>query len=247
MWGSVPANINMAEKKWYATDDVAGEENVGAWDLRDKIEEYIGHYDVSGKSVLELGPASGYMTFAMERMGASVTSIDTALDDPNTSWNFAPSPGMDIVKLGQDRVAHLTEIRNAYWFAHQKRNSAARVWYGDVLKLPADFGSYDVATLTAVLLHCRDITGIMQSMAEHVTGAMIITERHYPELPKLPLCRLDPAVGRGYNDTWWQFTPEFFGQYLRALGFPEQTVTFHSQKSVRRQSDIPMFTVVAKR
>lgn len=247
MWGKPPADLDTAVKKWYATDDLAGEEVGGSWDLRDGIRDYIGNFDVNGKSVIELGPASGYMTFAMERMGASVTAVDTALDDPKASWNFAPSPEMDIVTLGKERVHHLKELRNGFWHAHRKHNSTARVWYGDVLNLPENFGTYDAATMTAVLLHCRDITGIMQSLAKHVTGTMIVTERHFENFPKQSVAYLDPVVGTNSHDTWWRFTPEFFCHFLGALGFGKQTVTFHKQMSVRRKAEQPMFTVVASR
>lgn len=247
MWGTAPSNLEELSKSWYASDDVDGKEVSGSWDLRSGITEYIGGFDVKNKRVLELGPASGYMTFAMERMGAFVTAIDTALDDPKSSWNFAPNPNMDVAKLGADRVAHLTQLRNAFWYAHRKHISTARVWYGDVLNLPADFGTYDVSTLTAVLLHCRDITGIMQSLAAHTEETMIVTERHWPGLPKLSLCHLETGVGKDVTDTWWRFTPEFFAQFLAALGFPNQTLTFHTQTSVRRNAEMPMFTIVANR
>jgi O-methyltransferase len=247
MWGTAPDVTEPSDMLWYASDAIGDYEVVGQWDLRGGIREYIGKYDVDGKTVLEIGPASGYMTFAMEEMGASVTAIDTDIESPNASWDYTPSPKIDTHAPPIERLTDLRNLRNAFWYAHQKKKSGARVWYGDVQSLPVDFGTYDVGTLTAVLLHCRDITGIMQTVARHVTEAIIITERHFDNLPPLPICLLDPAIGRSPHDTWWRFTPEFFCTFLGSLGFGKQTVSFHKQTSVRRTADVPLFTVVASR
>ena len=52
----------------------------GAWDLRGHEPAYLGGVDVAGKRVLELGPATGYLTFYMERMGAEVVSFEAGFD-----------------------------------------------------------------------------------------------------------------------------------------------------------------------
>ena len=54
----------------------------GAWDLRGHEAAYLGGVDVAGKRVLELGPATGYLTFYMERMGAEVVSFEAGFDVP---------------------------------------------------------------------------------------------------------------------------------------------------------------------
>ena len=49
----------------------------GDWDLRDTMDEYLGHFDFQGKRCLDIGSASGYLTFEMERRGArEVVSVD---------------------------------------------------------------------------------------------------------------------------------------------------------------------------
>jgi 2-polyprenyl-3-methyl-5-hydroxy-6-metoxy-1,4-benzoquinol methylase len=48
----------------------------GEWDLRPGIDQYLGSVDLTGKRVLEIGPASGYVTMEMERRGASVVSVE---------------------------------------------------------------------------------------------------------------------------------------------------------------------------
>lgn len=247
MWATRPSNITINDCSFYATDTIAGKERVGQWDLRETAGDYLGQYDFQGKSVLELGPASGFLTFAMESRGAEVTVIDVDLTDPSKSWNFVPNYGVDKEAQAKERVHHLSKMKNAFWLAHKERNSKARAWYGEVLELPADFGRFDVGLLASVLTHCRDICGIMSSMSDHVSKTMIVTERHFPTMPKLPLCHLEPNTGSVIFDTWWRFTPEFFTRYLAVLGFTKSVVTFHEHRSNRRDMNIPMFTVVAER
>src|SRR6516165_11122315 len=49
----------------------------GEWDLRGRFDEYIGHVDLAGARVLDVGCASGYLSFSAERSGvADVYSFD---------------------------------------------------------------------------------------------------------------------------------------------------------------------------
>jgi len=54
-----------------------------------EIQLILGNIEFNGKSVLELGPASGYLTFYMEQKGADVTSIDLSIDD--NQWDVVPN------------------------------------------------------------------------------------------------------------------------------------------------------------
>jgi regulator of replication initiation timing len=48
----------------------------GPWDLRDSVDEYLGHVSFNGKRVLDVGTASGFLTFEAEKRGAEVVSFD---------------------------------------------------------------------------------------------------------------------------------------------------------------------------
>src|SRR6266404_270300 len=62
----------------------------GAWDLRGRFDEYIGHADLAGKSVLDVGTAAGFLTFEAEKRGARVVSFD--MDDKRRQ-HFLPYKG----------------------------------------------------------------------------------------------------------------------------------------------------------
>src|SRR5271156_2023993 len=54
----------------------------GVWDLRGHESAYLGGVELAGKRVLELGPATGALTFYMERMGAEVVAFEAGFDVP---------------------------------------------------------------------------------------------------------------------------------------------------------------------
>jgi hypothetical protein len=39
----------------------------GQWDLRERVDQYLGNVDFAGKRVIEIGPASGFLSMHMER------------------------------------------------------------------------------------------------------------------------------------------------------------------------------------
>ncbi|MGH9967680.1 MAG: class I SAM-dependent methyltransferase, partial [Pyrinomonadaceae bacterium] len=60
---------------FYHTLDVPGYGTIpGFWDIRGNESEYLGGVDFTGTRVLEIGPASGQLSFFMERAGAEVVS-----------------------------------------------------------------------------------------------------------------------------------------------------------------------------
>ena len=76
---AVPKKItSLKECFFYHKMDIPGYGTVeGDWDLRSREKTYLGNVNVAGKRVLEIGPANGQLTFAMERMGADVITYDS--------------------------------------------------------------------------------------------------------------------------------------------------------------------------
>src|SRR5437016_11765758 len=50
------------------------------WDLRGGVDEYLSKLDFAGQRVLEIGPASGFLTFEMEKRGANVVSVEVTAE-----------------------------------------------------------------------------------------------------------------------------------------------------------------------
>ena len=73
---------------FYHTMDLPGHGVVeGKWDLRENVDKYVGSVIFDGKRVLELGTASGYLCFEMEKRGAEVIAYDIG---ENERWDVVP-------------------------------------------------------------------------------------------------------------------------------------------------------------
>jgi O-methyltransferase len=221
----------------------------GSWDLRGGEDAYLGGVALDGRSVLEIGPASGFLTAHMEGRGAAVTSVELGADDP---WDVVPQRTLDLTDTLRERVGIMERLRNSYWLTHRLFGLSARVHEGRAQALPAELGRFDIGLMAAILLHTRSPLAIVERVADLVDDTLVIVERYYPELEGRPVCRLEPTVENGLWDTWWNFSPDFFVAFARILGFPHADVSYHSQ--IHRHGDgyalempLPLFTVVARR
>jgi O-methyltransferase len=214
----------------------------GSWDLRGREREYLGGVDVAGKHVLEVGPASGFLTMTLERAGASVVAIETHPDAP---WDMVPQHGIDLAGNIERRRLHMERIRNSWWLVHERFELQARVHYGHGEEVPAALGSFDVAVLAAVLLHCRHPLDVLEAAATRA-GAVVVTDLHAAGVTGPPALRLVPSHDNRITDTWWFLTPEIVCQFLGVLGFDAFDVTTHEHRDETGKVH-PFFTVVARR
>ena len=217
----------------------------GMSDLRGNTDAYLGGVD-AGKRVLEIGPASGYLTFYMESKGADVVSVELPLDHP---WDVVPDVRLDLDAFVSEVSGNIEHVRDAYWFAHERTGSKARVHYGDIYNLPDALGHFDYAVISAVLLHVRDPLRVVEDCAR-LADNLVITDIHHPEI------RQDEASMTWFstNDepaahVWWKFSPQLFVRFAEVLGFTQNDVTYHEQLWIAEDEPRPggYFTVVSKR
>lgn len=216
----------------------------GYWDLRPTVDAYLGGFDFAGRSVLEIGPASGFLSFHMERAGARVTAVEPPMA---RLWDAVPMPNFDVEAWRRQFTAAIEGVRNSFWYLHHHYRSSVRLVEADAEHLDADLGDFDVGLLAAVLLHCRSPISILEGCARRVRKTLIVTDLYDATLGERPVCHLLPRSDVAQVDTWWALSPAFVVNAMALLGFADARVTTHHQK---RESDgqlIPMFTVVAHR
>jgi hypothetical protein len=232
---------------FYHTVDIPEHGTIpGFWDIRGNESEYLGDVTFAGKRVLEIGPASGHLSFFMEAQNAEVVSIETA---PDYAWEFfwdfrdPVPPGLaDMLKLNRE---NMEKFRNSYWFSHRAHGSKAKVHYGNAYKVPRELGKFDIAVLACVLLHTKSPLRIIENCARVTQEKIIIVEPFREgQLAQVPAEFL-PLDNHEAWDTWWSFSPKFFVDVLRSMGFTYSRVTFHTQQCVGKP--VNMFTVVASR
>lgn len=222
---------------FYHTMDIPKYGHVdGEYDLRGNEDSYLGGVDFKGKRVLEIGTASGYLCFHMERQGAEVVAFDL---NENYPWDVVPFAGFDSQSLVNEYSHGLRKINNAFWLCHRVFNSRARVVYGTVYNIPKEIGEVDITTFCATLVHFQNPFAALLSALSLTREKVIITDviwnRFLPYyilsfLPRPQMTFIPEHKGFRFPDTWWFLPPALIKNYLGVLGFKKTTVKLFFQK-----------------
>jgi tRNA (mo5U34)-methyltransferase len=142
----------VAEFEWYHTIDLGhGILTPGQYDHAPIVENYGIPESLSGKSVLDVGPAHGFFAFEFEKRGADrvVTSeLPTWTDHDNQERFDVLDPALR---------HHMEYHRGALGFAIQARQSRVERKFLSVYDLtPERVGTFDVVFCASVLLHLTD-------------------------------------------------------------------------------------------
>ncbi|MEP2716194.1 methyltransferase domain-containing protein [Pseudophaeobacter sp.] len=218
----------------------------GDWDLRHCAAEYLGNVDFAGKRALDMGAASGFLSFEMEKRGADVVSFDMV---SGRQWNFVPYPDfMADIDAQLDRLeAGATKIRNSYWLSHQLLKSKARAYYGDIYQpLPAELGQFDIAIFGMIFSHLRDPFGAMAAILPSVREKVIVTNT-YLNNPQ-PIAAFIPSKENLAQQAFWVPTKTCVEKMLSVFGF--QVVDMVDSKplcTVPGHNDTDCTAIVAER
>ncbi len=226
---------------FYHTMDLPGYGTVqGEWDLRDTIAEYLGNEKFEGKRVLDVGAASGFVSFCMERMGAEVVGFDLSEE---YSWNIIPYARVDHQLHSVANKVHIRMVNNSFWFARRAYGSNVDMVYGDVYHVPEAVGAVDMAVYGSILLHLRDPFCALRSGLKLVREKVVIVDMppasnsQIEFLPDFKTCR--PL------ETWWRLSPEVVQRFIGILGFEESVVTYSYHKCAGKREKL--YTVVGRR
>ena len=195
------------------------------WDLRGRFDEYIGGVDVKGKTVLDVGTATGFLSFEAEQRGAQVVSFDMAKGSQQTFLPFKDKPYYnDHESWAQKYTAEIERWKNAYWLSHRLLKSQARAYYGDVYHLPETLGRFDVAIVGSVLEHLSDQVTALASIARLTNGTLILVTPLIED--DEPMARFEPRAANPAADyTWWTYSTGVYREVLGMLGFGITAIT----------------------
>ncbi len=231
---------------FYHTIDLPGHGLIkGEWDLRPGLDAYLGHYDFAGKRVLDVGAASGILSFFAEQKGAEVVSFDLSENEP---WDVVPLARTDWASIETGRRQLMRLINNGYWYSHRALKSNARAVYGVVYDIPQSIGAVDVAIYGSILLHLRDPFLALQNGARLAREAIIVTDvcptGAFGKPLKTPQFLPNHRHAEPW-DAWWKLPPNLVQEFLAILGFEHSTVTWHDQ--LHNGQKMRLYTIVARR
>lgn len=78
--------------------------------------------------MLEIGPASGFLTFHMEGEGATVTCLEPPMSH---LWDIVPFEGFDTAGWRSEFELSIGAVRNSFWYMHHQLKSRSRMIEAD--------------------------------------------------------------------------------------------------------------------
>src|SRR5258706_7019401 len=212
---------------FYHTMDLPGWGEVrGQWDLRGRFKEYTGGVNLTGKSVIDVGAATGFLSFAAEQSGASsVLSFDIGSAHQQTFLPFKDKLySRDPERWAKQYGAEIEQWKNAYWLCHRLLNSKADVYYGNIYDLPKELGQFDIAIVGSVLEHLGDQITALASIARRTNDTIVLVS---------PLLQTDERIARfealasnpDADFTWWTYSLGVYREVFGMLGFRIEKVS----------------------
>ncbi len=232
---------------WYHTLDLPGGETVtGYWDLRGRFADYTGGVALKGKRVLDIGTASGFLSWEAESRGAEVVSFDLDHARRQKLLPFKDTVySLDRAESERQRELYFNAVKRSYWYMHHCLGSSAKVFYGDIEKLPRELGHFDVAFFGSVLEHLPDHIQAIGSAA--LLADMVVITGPVTDSEGLTA---DFAGRAGHPEANYSFGRYSLGVYreiFAMVGLRITSVTRASYRFVLGQQEIEIPTIIAIR
>jgi tRNA (mo5U34)-methyltransferase len=227
--------------EWYHRIELGpGIVTPGQYDLAPMLPHYGLPADMTGLSVLDIGPGHGYFAFEFERRGATVTTVELP------SWSehdASPSLQATFAAVGDGGEAY---HRGAFGFAIAARRSRVKRLFCNIYDLtPERVGMHDFVFCASVLLHLTDPLRALFAMRRVSAGQTIVCTG-IDTTPAVESQSRALFVGQPDGQAFWLPTMTCLEQMVRAAGFPrhERVSTFHL-RSVDGLFDTPHGTLRA--
>jgi tRNA (mo5U34)-methyltransferase len=200
----------MRRLSWYHTIDLGGGlVTPGAYDHRPYLGAYGLPERLAGFSALDVGAASGFFTFELERRGGQVTSTEL----PNwMAHDFGPQYAAGMSAQAAEQYLH-----DPYSFAHAALRSQAERRLINVYDIsPQTLGLFDLVFCGSVLLHLTDPARALMRIQSVTRQVAVIATVLYPLATPEPLARF---MGEPNGFTWWYPNRAGFEALVRSAGF----------------------------
>lgn len=145
----------------------------GQFDLGPHLHNYWAGANFENQTVLEIGPASGFLTARLERAGGEVTALELA---QGADWDVIPYRDWDSTEFKIARSTLQMQLRNSFWHTHNALSLDAKLLLGSVYNIPEAVGDFDCSTICAVLLHLRHPLEALEQVTARTKKQIVIAE-----------------------------------------------------------------------
>ena len=214
---------------FYHTIEVDGSLIDGGWDLTNCIDDYLSNLDFEGKRVIDIGSASGYLSFEMEKRGANVVSFDM----PDGSyWDHLIYPGYE-----KPKPCKTNGVFNSYEYIHEKLGSKNKIFRANIYDpLPDELGEFDVAVFGTMLSHVRDPIGVLMNILLKVKDSAILIN---------PFQDAPTRYQNWRGETWWMICENDIKNIMSDIGLKMEKVT--TAKPIFNGKERPYKSILFKR
>lgn len=206
---------------WYHTMTFPGGETIkGSWSIPD-VDGYLGNENFVGKSVLDIGTASGLLAFHVERSGGTVTGLDAASTREFRHLPFADSPSYS------DRAAsrrvwtehNLDPIKRSWWYGWHRFRSNATCIYAPHEDLYDWNERYDIVIAGAIIEHLSDPVYAIGGWARVARETVIIAYVDVVNSEQILMTPMTDWRDHRMHHVWWQLSIGLYRQLFLNLGF----------------------------
>lgn len=206
---------------WYHTLTFPDGEVVnGSWTIPD-FKAYIGGYDIVGKTVLDVGTASGFLAFNAEKLGATVAGLDAASTKEFRHVPFADSPSYMDIAASQKRWEKdvLIPIKKSWWYAWHKFGSKNKCIYAPIPDLYEWDQKFDVVIAGAIIEHLSDPVYFIGALTKVAKEAVLLPWTDFVGTDELLIKPMTDWSNSGFHYAWWMLSLGMYRKLFDQLGF----------------------------
>jgi len=197
-----------------------GSEVTGVWDLRTCFSDYIGGINLHGKTVLDVGTASGFVAFQCEKRGAMVTAHDMKSNSSAPHVPFASSPYYNKYDDWlRDIDVSLARMHNGFWYAHDKFDSRVKVIHAPLSSLPRLIPPHDIVIAGAVIEHVSDPISAIGHLSKLAKETLVLASTPVIEAEDLLMKAITTLNEPQYDYTWFAMSTGLLRRVLENVEF----------------------------
>lgn len=199
-----------------------GEVIPAAWDIRGRFDDYIGGPAIDGKTLLDVGAASGFLSFEAERRGAIVTSLEARSGEdftqvPHVGSSYLNDRGVFVSETNEI----LRKLKNSYWYGWRKMQSRAEVIYAPLNAVGTWDRRFDIVLVGAITEHLSDPVTAIGNLATLARETVIIAFDPVVDSDELTMTAGPnwTALGPRQDHTWFFLSRGLYQRIFDNLNF----------------------------